>query len=183
MSYSRKVVRPIQLRLMVRPHLIAMSVLLVLLAACVRNQPLTGRGGLRAVSEVEIRKSDADDVLELIQKIRPSWLMGGMLDDPSDPWEASGTQVLINDLPPRPLFTLQFMPLKNVREIHYLTRTSAETRYRVGAPNGLILVVTYPTVGPGDSIRPDTGGARRLKNTSSRPNESFLPLILEAHDD
>ena len=168
---------------MVRPHLIAMPFLLLLLAACVRNQPLTGRGGLRAISEVEIRKSDADDVLELIQKTRPSWLMGGTLQDPSDPWEFTGIQVLINDLPSRPLFTLQFMSLKNVREIHYLTRTSAETRYRVGAPYGLILVLTYPTVGSGDSIRPDTGGVRRLKNTSSLPNESFLPTILEAYHD
>jgi hypothetical protein len=168
---------------MVRPHLIAMPLLLLLSAACVRNQPLTGRGGLRAISEVEVRKSDADDVLELIQKIRPSWLMGGTLEDPSDPWESTGIQVLINDLPPRPLFTLQFMSLQNVREIHYLTRTSAETRYRVGAPNGLILVLTYPTVGPGDSIRPDTGEAHLLKKIPSLLNESFLPMILEAHHD
>ncbi len=145
---------------MVRPTTVATSVLLLLLAACAGSPPLLDRGGLRAISEVEIRKSDAEDLLELIQEIRPSWLMEGMISDPGDPWETGGAQVLINDIPPRPLFTLQFMSLANVREIHYLTRTSAETRYRVRTPAGLILVLTYSLVGAGDSVAPDTGWAR-----------------------
>jgi hypothetical protein len=57
----------------------------------------------------------------------------------------------------RPLLTLQFMSLENVREIRYLTGTSAEIRYRVRVPEGLIVVLTYPMVGSGDPIRPDTG--------------------------
>lgn len=146
---------------MVRPQTVATAALLLLLLAtgCARNRFGPGEGGLRSISEVEIRKSGADDVLELIQDLRPSWLMGGSVLDPTDPTETGGPGVLINDVPMRPLLTLQFMSVENVREVRYLTGTSAEIRYRVRVPEGLIVVLTYANVGPGDSIRPDTGRA------------------------
>jgi hypothetical protein len=130
------------------------------LAGCARSQPVTGRGGIRAISKEEIRESDARDALELIQQIRPAWLAGSLIRDPSDPTERGGPTVLINDIPPKPLFSLQFLPLEHVREIHYLTRTYAETRFRVRAADGLILVLTNAPVNPGDSIPPDTGAVR-----------------------
>ena len=145
-----------------------------LLAACGWNRPTTGEGRLHVISEIEVRKSTADDVLELIEELRPSWLLGGVLRDPSDPSETGGPRVLINDVPPRPLFTLQFMSLENVREIRYLTRVSAANRYSVGASTDVILVLTHPKVGP-DSIRPDTGSAPAT-DPGSNPKAKAFPL-------
>ena len=150
------------------------SFVLLWLAGCAGNRPITGEGGLHVISEIEVRKSTADDVLELIEDLRPSWLFGGVLRDPSDPSETGGPRVLINDVPPRPLFTLQFVSLENVREIHYLTRASAANRYSVGASTDVILVLTHPKVGP-DSIRPDTGNAR-ASDPSSNPIAEAFPL-------
>ena len=150
---------------MIRSRTVALSaaLFLVFLTGCTRKYPITGSGGLRAISEVEILKSDAEDVLELIEDLRPSWLLGEMVQDPENPFESGGPQVLVNGVPPRPLFTLQFMSLENVREIHYLTSTSAETRYRVRSSAGTILVITHSRVGPGDSIPPDTGRVRQFE--------------------
>jgi hypothetical protein len=147
---------------MVRPRTIAVlfACLLLPLAGCARGKAVTGKAGIRAITEVEIRESNARDALELIEQIRPSWLAGSLLRDPSDPSEKGGPAVLINDIPPKPLFSLQFLPLENIREIQYLTRTHAETRFRVAAPDGLILVLSHSPVSPGDSIPPDTGVGR-----------------------
>ena len=150
------------------------SFVLLWLAGCAGNRPITGEGGLHVISEIEVRKSTADDVLELIEELRPSWLFGGVLRDPSDPSETGGPRVLINDVPPKPLFTLQFMSLENVREVHYLTRASAANRYSVGASTDVILVLTQPKVGP-DSIRPDTGIARPIDPDPTHSEEA-LPL-------
>ena len=137
-------------RHMVRPQTRAvfLSLLLLALAGCIRGKPVTGTGGIRAITEEEIRESGARDALELIQEIRPGWLTGSLLRDPSNPTGRGGPSVLINDIPPKPLFSLQFIPLENIREIRYLTRTYAETRFRVGAQDGLILVLTHSPVNP-----------------------------------
>lgn len=167
------------------PATIILTLLFSLIqAGCARRQPLTGPGGLRAISEVEIRKSDAEDLLELIEALRPSWLLGTMVQDPSDPLESGGPKVLVNGLPPRPLFTLQFMSPGNVREIHYLTRTAAETRFRVGSPEGLILVLTYPAVIPSDTTQPDTGRIRHPRTVPSTLAVHPHPFVIsEIHDD
>jgi hypothetical protein len=129
----------------------------LIVTGCASNQPVTGGGGIRAITEEEIQASDADDVLELIQQLRPAWLAGSVLGDPSNPAQTGGPSVLINDIPPKPLFSLQFLSLENVKEIHYLTRTAAETRFRVGATHGLILVLTHSRVVSKDTIPPNTG--------------------------
>jgi hypothetical protein len=132
---------------------------LLILAGCAGTSPATGSGGIRVITEAEIRASDADDVLELIQELRPAWLAGSVLGDPSNPARSDGPSVLINDIPPRPLFSLQFLPLEDIREVRFLTRTFAETRFRVGARDGLILVLTRSKVIPQDTLPPDTGAA------------------------
>jgi hypothetical protein len=104
---------------------------------------------MRAILADEIADSSADDLLELIGQLRPSWLLGSDLRDPSDPEERGGPAVLVNGVPPRPLFTLQFMPLAGVEEIRYLTAQEAELRYRVRSPAGAIFVKTRDPVGPG----------------------------------
>ncbi|MBT8396246.1 MAG: hypothetical protein HKO65_18230 [Gemmatimonadetes bacterium] len=161
---------------MVRSGVIAVGVLglFLSLAACARGRPVTGRGGVRAITQEEIQASDARDALELIQMIRPVWLAGSLLGDPTDPTVQGGPTVLINDIPPKPLFSLQFLPLEDIREIQYLTRTYAETRFRVGARNGLILVLTLSPVNPGDSIRPDTGAVFRTL-APPEPRRTFSP--------
>ncbi len=131
---------------------------LLIAVGCAANRPATGSGGVRAITEAEIRASEADDVLELIQLLRPAWLAGSLIGDPSSPTEMGGPVVLINDIPPKPLYSLQFLPLENIREIRFLTRTTAETRFRVEAIHGLILVLTYFPVMPRDTLAPDTGG-------------------------
>ena len=120
---------------------------------------MTGGGGIRVITRAEMDASDADDVLELIQELRPAWLAGSVLGDPGDPANSGGPSVLINDIPPRPLYSLQFLTLQNIKEIRYLTRTTAETRFRVGARHGLILVLTEGEVMPRDTLPPDTGAA------------------------
>jgi hypothetical protein len=104
---------------------------------------------MRAILSDEMADSSADDLLELIGQLRPSWLLGSDLRDPSDPGEGGGPAVLVNGVPPRPLFTLQFMPLAGVEEIRYLTSREAELRYRVRSPAGAIFVKTQRPVDPG----------------------------------
>jgi hypothetical protein len=124
------------------------------LIGCSVNRPITGTGGLNTLTRIEIQKSGARNALELIRMLRPSWLLASPLRDPADPTESgSGPGVLINDVPVKPLFSLQFESLENITEIRYLTRTSAENRYRVSAPNGLIVIIRPPPVG----TPPDTG--------------------------
>lgn len=143
---------------MIRAHGIFASaiILCVGMTGCVRKQAVTGSGGINAIVESEILESDAEDVLELIEKLRPGWFLHGSMRDPANPWEWEGPVVLINDIPPKPVFSLQFMSLTNIREIRFLTRTYAETRYRVGAPDGAILILTHSGVEPGDTVAPDT---------------------------
>ncbi len=126
------------------------------------------------ITEAEIQASDADDVLELIQQLRPAWLVGSVLGDPSDPTQNRGPSVLINDIPPKPLFSLQFLSLENIKEIRFLTRTTAETRFRVGARDGLILVLTHSGVLPEDTLPPDTGAATARSLTTDSTNRKYL---------
>jgi hypothetical protein len=114
-------------------------------------------GGMREVELHEIQASDADNVMDLLERIRPGWLYFHELRDPREASETQGPLVMINDVPARPLFTLQFIPLEGVQEIRYLTRSYARNRYRVNAPNGVILVITPDPVGPSPQVPPDTG--------------------------
>ena len=134
-------------------------VCLLVAAGCAGHGPVTGGGGIRVITRAEMDASDADHVLELIQRLRPAWLAGSVLGDPSDPANSGGPSVLINDIPPKPLYSLQFLTLQNIKEVRYLTRTTAETRFRVGARHGLILVLTQGEVMPQDTLPPDTGAA------------------------
>ncbi len=117
-------------------------------------------GGMRDIQIDEIRGAEDDNLMALIERVRPSWLYFHDLRDPADPDETEGPLVLINDVPPRPLFTLQYLPLENVREVQYLTSQFALTRYRVESPGGVILVRTHALVGPGGEPKPDTGLVR-----------------------
>jgi len=112
---------------------------------------------MRDIQIDEISAATEDNLLDLIERIRPSWVFFHDLRDPGDPSETAGPLVMINDVPPRPLFTLQYISLEGVQEIRYLTRTYALTRYRVNAPAGVILVITPSFVGPGTENKPDTG--------------------------
>ena len=153
------------------------------LTGCVRNRAVSGSGGINAIVESEILESEAEDVLELIQMIRPSWLLHGSMRDPANPWESEGPVVLINDIPPKPVFSLQFMSLANIREIRFLTRTSAETRYRVGAPDGLILILTHSGLERGDTVVPDTGRTFSTDESNDLMENSLLFAFPEARHD
>lgn len=170
---------------MTRAHGIFASaiILCVVLTGCVRKQAVTGTGGINAIVESEILESDAEDVLGLIQRIRPSWLLHGSMRDPANPWESEGPVVLINDIPPKPIFSLQFMSLTNIREIRFLTRTSAETRYRVGAPDGLILILTHSGLERGDTVVPDTGRTHSTEESTDFMENSLLFAFSEARHD
>lgn len=126
------------------------------LAGCALSRPGVG-GGMRDIQTDEIQGATDDNLMDLIERIRPSWLHFHDLRDPADPEETEGPMVMINDVPPRPLFTLQYVPLENVREVQYLTPRYALTRYRVESAGGVILVMTRSLVGPGVEIKPDTG--------------------------
>lgn len=116
---------------------------------------------MRDIQIDEIRGAGEDNLLALIERIRPSWVYFHDLRDPSDPSETAGPLVMINDVPPRPLFTLQYIPLEGVQEVRYLTYTYALNRYRVNSPAGVILVIIPDLVGPGAEAKPDTGRALR----------------------
>ena len=138
-------------------------ILLALLSCtgCVRGPATGGKGGMRDIQIDEIRGAGEDNLLSLIERIRPSWVYFHDLRDPSDPSETAGPLVMINDVPPRPLFTLQYIPLEGVQEVRYLTYTYALNRYRVKSPAGVILVIMPSLVGPGAEAKPDTGRALR----------------------
>jgi len=127
------------------------------LAGCALTPGSRGQGGMRDIQIDEIRSTQATNAMDLIEKVRPGWLYFHDLRDPSDPSETAGPLVMINDLPPRPLYSLQFLSLENVTEIRYLTRSYAMQRYRVSSPAGVILVISPPLVGPGPETPPDTG--------------------------
>ena len=131
-----------------RSFTLALGAGTLLFAGCARTHSPTGAAGGRAISGEEIAGSDAEDLLELIEELRPSWLLGSPIRDPSDPSETDGPLVLLGDAPPQPLFTLQFVTLDGVREIRYLTATSARSRHQVHAPSGLIVVIRTPSRGP-----------------------------------
>ena len=175
----------IRYRIMTRPHGIFASgiILCMALTGCVRKQAVTGSGGINAIVESEILASEAEDVLELIQTIRPAWLLHGSMRDPANPWESEGPVVLINDIPPKPVFSLQFMSLDNIREIRFLTRTFAETRYRVGAPDGLILILTHSGLERGDTVVPDTGRTFSMKESTKLMENPLLSAFSEARHD
>jgi len=126
------------------------------LVGCALSRPGVG-GGMRDIQADEIQGATDDNLMDLIERLRPSWLHFHDLRDPSDPEETEGPLVMINDVPPRPLFTLQYVPLENVREVQYLTPRYALTRYRVDSAGGVILVITRAMVGPGEPTKPDTG--------------------------
>lgn len=129
---------------------------MVIVAGCALAPGPRG-GGMRDIRRDEIRVSKAGNLMDLIEEIRPGWLFFHELRDPRDPNESKGPLVMINDIPTRPLFTLQYIPLENVQEVRYLTSTFALNRYRVNAPSGVILVISPPQVGPDPQIPPDTG--------------------------
>jgi hypothetical protein len=126
-------------------------------AGCALTRPMGGRGGMRDIQLDEIQESSEDNVLDLIERVRPGWIHFHDLRDPADPGETEGPLVMINDIPPHPLFTLDYFPLDDVREIQYLTASYALQRYRVDSPAGVILVITEPPVGPDAKLEPDTG--------------------------
>ena len=138
-------------------------ILLALLpcTGCVPGRATGGKGGMRDIQIDEIRGAGEDNLLALIERIRPGWVYFHDLRDPSDPSETAGPLVMINDVPPRPLFTLQYIPLEGVQEVRYLTYTYALNRYRVNSPAGVILVIIPNLVGPGAEAKPDTGRALR----------------------
>lgn len=139
------------------PSLLPVLCALTAFWACGPGKPVVGKDGSAWIIGVEeIRESGAEDVLELIRDARPAWLIRSPLRDPSDPTERSGLLVLVNDVPPQPLHTLQFMPLEGIREIRYLTPTFAETHYRVRSSAGVILVLRPPPTGGGRDTEPDT---------------------------
>jgi hypothetical protein len=119
--------------------------------------PGTGGGGMRDITSEEIEASDAGNLMDLIEEIRPGWLYFHELRDPRDANDDGGPLVMVNHVPTQPLFTLQYITLENVREIRYLTGTYALNRYRVNAPSGVILVISPPLVGPNPETPPDTG--------------------------
>lgn len=114
-------------------------------------------GGMRDIRSDEILGAKEENLMDFIERVRPSWLHFHDLRDPADPEETEGPMVMINDVPPRPLFTLQYVPLEGVREIQYLTSRYALTRYRVESRGGVILVLTRSMVGPDVKPKPDTG--------------------------
>jgi len=131
--------------------------LVVLFAAGCALSGTRGQGGMRDIQIDEIRSTRAANAMDLIEKVRPGWLYFHELRDPSDPGETGGPMVMINDVPPRPLYSLQFLSLENITEIRYLTSTYARQRYRVDSPAGVILVISPSLVGPGPDTPPDTG--------------------------
>lgn len=160
---------------MFRDAVSRIACLAVLLATGCALSPGPRGGGMRDIRMDEIRVSKAQNVMDLIEKIRPGWLYFQELRDPRDPSETGGPLVMINDVPPRPLFTLQYLPLENVREIRYLTRAYALNRYRVNAPAGVILVVSPPRVGPNPETPPDTGRVYWSHQTPTREPPSRRP--------
>jgi hypothetical protein len=172
---------------MVGPFITAVGTAFLLLVSgsCARGRPTSGSGRIGIITSEEIQASDAEDVLDLIQQLRPSWLLLGARRDPTNPWEEGGPVVLVNDVPPpaRPLYSIQFMSLENIREIHYLTSTRAETRFRVSAPDGAILILTNTRLNPGNTVPPDTGRAQLSFFSSNRWDSLLLIGASEADND
>jgi len=142
------------------PRIVPVSVLALALlfwAGCFFTGARGGSGGMRDIQLDEIRASQEDNLLALIERIRPSWVYFHELRDPADPEETAGPLVIVNDVPAQPLFTLQYIPLEQVIEVRYLTASFARQRYRIESPAGVILVITPSRVGPGEEVKPDTG--------------------------
>lgn len=113
--------------------------LLMALAACgpaAGTQSAPAGGGPRVISEAEIDADAATNLLELVQRLRPSWIQqrtvaGGR----GYPTVFLGSQALGS------VDRLREMGTHNVREVRYLNGPEASSRFGARVPYGVIQVV------------------------------------------
>lgn len=93
-------------------------------------------GGSRVISEAEIERSSAANVLELVQQLRPSWIQArAVATERGYPTVYVGPQAL------GPVERLREIGTDNVREVRYMNGPEASSRFGGGVPYGVIQVI------------------------------------------
>jgi hypothetical protein len=115
--------------------------LLAGLAACGPTAGTNGgtavaTGGSRVISEAEIDATAAPNLLELVQRLRPSWIQQrAVAGGRGFPTVFLGSQALGS------VDRLREIGTHNVREVRYLNGPEASSRFGAGVPYGVIQVI------------------------------------------
>lgn len=93
-------------------------------------------GGARLITTEEVEANAASNLLELVQKLRPSWLQQRSLAGGQGyPTVYLGTQPLGS------VERLREIPTHNVREVRFLNGPEASSRFGARVPYGVIQVL------------------------------------------
>jgi hypothetical protein len=114
------------------------GVLLLALAACgpTAGAASPATGGSRVISEAEIDGSNATNLLDLVQRLRPSWIQQrAVAGGRGFPTVFMGSQALGS------VDRLREVSTHNVREVRYLNGPEASSRFGAGVPYGVIQVI------------------------------------------
>jgi len=117
--------------------------LLISLSACATTGGAGGGSDRNALTIEDLAQLPEVNTLEAIQRLRPSWIRGRSLVTPAA--AAAGdtqTRLRIDGTFRESLADLEFLPIRDVQEIRFLSASDATTLYGTGFANGLIEVTT-----------------------------------------
>ncbi len=103
-------------------------------AAASRNQDVIGLA--------EIQASEAPTALDLIQELRPRWLIQNRGQRSFGEGAQDAPQVILDDIPQPSLDSLGEIPRDAIQEIRMISPRDATFQYGTGFPAGIIKVTT-----------------------------------------
>ena len=113
-------------------------------AACAATTP--SARPLKAVRREVITASEivaarVTDVYQAVAQLRPEFLNRRSVE-PMAPWRQGAIAVYLNEMPIGGEESLRSIPLEEVRQIRFMTKTQAEFRWGKPFPRGAIVVTT-----------------------------------------
>lgn len=112
--------------------------------ACVATAPSTRPLKVvrrEVITATEIVAARVTDVHQAVTQLRPEFLSRRTVE-PFVPGRVGPVEVYLNEMPIGDEEALRTIPLDEVRQIRFMTRTQAEFRYGRAHPRGAIVVTT-----------------------------------------
>ena len=117
---------------------------LALLAACAGSGsgPSRPQSDRNVISLAEIEETEARDAYEVVQQLRPRWMVRNrgqrtMFEDGAD-----FAKVVVDEFPPREFDVLREIPRETIFEIRFLEPREATFLYGSGYNEGVVKVIT-----------------------------------------
>ena len=104
-----------------------------------------GAGGGRdsdVIKLEEIQAAEVETALQLVQQVRPRWMVRSRGDRSFGVSEADRTKVIVDDMPPREFEYLDELPKSVLLELRLLPPREATMLYGTGFNAGIIKVTT-----------------------------------------